>query len=193
MADDKSYIIDTNVLRYYSSRNHQLVQPFWEKVKGNSEYGLYICDETRRELEVQATNDFLASELGRINNELFPYLIGEVKYTGDIEQEHTLRLIAAHVKYKYHLLVPTGQGAHDSLRPMEYPEVSDARIILTAISHACGIVTSNVKEFAVLALFGYEVWDPVSDRKVEVPPHIVEEIENDSFVKNLLVRLPIVG
>ncbi|WAH37733.1 PIN domain-containing protein [Alicyclobacillus dauci] len=105
---DKSYIIDTNVFRYYVNEHYHQVQPFWSTVRRNPDYSLYMCDEVVRELEVQAVNPALFKQFQRIQQELCP-LMGEVlKYEGNIEQEHTLRMIAARLRYKHNVTMAGG-------------------------------------------------------------------------------------
>ncbi|HEU4963582.1 MAG TPA: hypothetical protein VFV52_06950 [Bacilli bacterium] len=181
-------LLDTNVLRYRAGASAQCdVSACWDFVSDpHNGYDVYVSDETLRELKVQRYV-LRPDEAHLLFEQVVPHL-DTLSFAGDLEREHLVRELASYVKRTYRLQVPA--SAHQTAgKEMQYPSVSDARILLTALDAGATLVTKNVKDFLVYLLFGYVIWDPVDNYSIVLTQDLWDELQEDEGVQDLVERI----
>lgn len=155
-GDKVIYVLDTNTFRYETNPGAQAVHKaatnqFWLKVKDellNQKVNLYTPNEVLRELEVQffGLRDTEKEDIG----ELLKTQIVIPDNVYNIELEHHIRVMSAYVRSKYNIVI--GTDFEMLPKKVNYPAVSDARILLAAYSRGGILVTSNIKDFILYPL-----------------------------------------
>ncbi|MCU7667738.1 DUF4411 family protein [Bacillus thuringiensis] len=187
MAELKKYLVDTVAVRYRVNKDYKKpVRRFWTKALeevGNGEAVLLIPEEVFHELEIQSFG-FSAhnnkKELDNIANVLEQCNV--VPNITSTEIEHQLRKMAAYVRGNYKEDIDAGKG-------IEYPGVSDSRILCTAWRNDCVVVTANIKDFMLLPLLdapGEEIlYDIVSSKYITVTEEAHQKIHSDETFKTM--------
>lgn len=142
-------MLDTNVFRYKidtTSQHKREARHFWSKALQELQdqiAEIFTPAEVIRELDVQSYT-MKPSEKTKIG--VLKQCLVVKPDTTSIQAEHLIRKMSAYVRknYKPHLDVIS--------RGVEYPAVSDSRILLSAWQHKCIMVTSNIKEFMLYPL-----------------------------------------
>lgn len=191
MAALKKYLVDTVAVRYRVNKDYKKpVRRFWKKALeevGNGEAVLLIPEEVFRELEIQSFG-FSAHnnkrELDNIANVL--ETCNKIPTIASIEIEHQLRKMAAYVRGNYKEDIDVGKG-------IEYPGVSDSRILCTAWRNDCVVVTANIRDFMLLPLLdapGEEIlYDVVSGQYITVTEEAHQKIHSDETFKSMFLEL----
>lgn len=155
-GDKIIYVLDTNTFRYETDPGahaayKEATNQFWLKVKDellNQSANLYTPNEVLRELEVQFFG-LRATEKEDIRGLLRNQIVIPDNVF-NIELEHHIRKMSAYVRSKFNILI----GADFEMLPkkVNYPAVSDARILLSAYIRGGILVTSNIKDFILYPL-----------------------------------------
>ncbi|PLR79569.1 DUF4411 domain-containing protein [Bacillus canaveralius] len=148
----KRYMLDTNVFRYKidtSSQHKMEAKHFWRMALQelmDNEAEIFTPAEVFRELDVQSYT-MKPEELTRIEA-LKKNLVVKPDSTS-ISAEDLIRRISAYIRSKYKPYLDVIN------RGVDYPSVSDSRILLSAWEHNCVMVTANIREF-MLYLFYFQ-------------------------------------
>ncbi|GEN35943.1 DUF4411 family protein [Aneurinibacillus danicus] len=191
LGEKRAFIIDTNVIYniVHSSSNHE-IQAFlntyndWQN--GAYDGVMYFAQEVQNELEVQLLST-------KINKKLRPRFRMEMSKFRTLQcsstkkREHAVRQLAAYVAYTYKIPITGKYEDKNRETMMQYPSVSDARIILTAIDYEYDIVTSNIKDFLVLSCINplLHIIRPKDNYPIVFSQQFYEELESDEFVEHL--------
>ncbi|PFL57725.1 hypothetical protein COJ27_29440 [Bacillus cereus] len=182
LQDFSSLLLDTNVFRYQTtpgSPHKDVANRFWETVTEKLEQKkieLCTADEVVRELGVQSFSSN-PKEVKEIRETLLPKT--EVNdYLYDAEAENLVRQASALLSANYKLQLPSGKFM------VKYPDVGDARILLTAYESDSIIVTSNVKDFMLYPLLypqnGKVLYDLLLEKYVQIDPILYMNIQNNA-------------
>lgn len=187
---DKQYMLDTNVFRYKTDNSSQYLRQaklFWKmilKELRDGEAEIYTSAEVIRELEVQAYTMF---EKQKKKLEVLKNHLTVVSDDTSIEAEHLIRKMSAYIRSKYKDdLNVIGRG-------VEYPAVSDSRILLSAWQNECILVTANIKEFMLYPLLfdDYEckLYDLITGSYIEIAGIVHEMINEDAVFMTMKYEL----
>lgn len=181
-------LLDTNILRYYGNRKkdaaqYHLIKAFWDDVQAfPNNYKLCIAEETFEEIVVQLpVIERNAPKVAAELNLLISYL-EIIRTPYDVTLEHKMRQVAAYVKTKYSVKMPNG-------KEMEYPSVSDARILLTAYYDDLRLVTKNIRDFMLFACIDGVLWDPETNTEVIIDEETYLKLKEDSILNDFVEQL----
>ncbi|WP_373894516.1 DUF4411 domain-containing protein [Virgibacillus natechei] len=188
---EKRYMLDTNVFRYIidsSSQHKREAKQFWKKILNevvNREAEIFTTAEVIRELNVQSYA-FLDKEKARLKSLKINLTVKPD--SSSINAEHLIRMMTAYVRSKYR---PDLDVIN---RGVEYPSVSDSRIILSGWQHKCTMVTSNIKEFMLYPLlFKAEesptLYNLLTQQYIEIDSNMHDVINNDSEFMKMKIKL----
>jgi Domain of unknown function (DUF4411) len=190
----KQYTIDTNVFRYKANpkaepEHKKAAKTFWKQVLQEIQNGqavLYVPKEVVRELEIQSftlgtKENTHISDLLEICEEPLPDI-------ANTEIEHKIRELAAYSRATF-----GGQTLFG--RKMEYPGVSDARVMYSAYEKDTILVTSNIKDFLLYPLLFEQgddqdrLYDLLDNSFINLNPGMHQNVHSNATFKGLLQDL----
>ncbi|MCR2822368.1 DUF4411 family protein [Lederbergia panacisoli] len=186
LISDQRYMLDTNVFRYKvdSHSNHRTkAKRLWRKILSELENGeaeIFVPLEVIRELEIQAY--FMnKNEKDRLDQLMDCLVI--LPESENVFAEHLIRKLSAYIRKNYK------QNVNLLNRGVEYPSISDARILINAWQNDCTLVTSNIKDYMLFPLlFEFEnqkLYDLITEDFVFIDHISHEIITNDEEFRTL--------
>ncbi|AJH63793.1 hypothetical protein bcere0016_43280 [Bacillus cereus 95/8201] len=145
-----SYLIDTNIIRYYVENKYD-IETFFEQCERNND-SIYISSIVLGEIKAQRFELNKEQNISRrdLCDGFFPVSIEKTD------------IMALHLRGFVRWL----QQHHKAIRhPVNIviPALSDAMIAIHAIKSGLTLVTHNVKDFSVVRFFGITIYDPVTN------------------------------
>ncbi|MED4183583.1 hypothetical protein [Priestia megaterium] len=184
-----NFLLDTNVILYRGgSANGYNVDDFWNNTLPLEENDICVPREVEHELQVQY---FQLEAQGKhdlvflIRDRIIPSL-DILDIPESTEAEQVVKLASSYLCTKYNIMKPvTSKNANPGRWWNEYPGISDARILLTALYFDYDLVTFNIKDFMLLLVMGKDVWNPIDNCKYPpIDSSIQAQINNDSRYLN---------
>lgn len=190
---EKRYMLDTNIFRYKidsSSHYRNEAKKFWTMILSEMEIGeseIFVPHEVLRELEIQS---YLMMDKEKRRLDAVRGFLTILPEINNRQAEHMIRKISAYIRSNYKKELDVIK------RGVEYPSVSDSRILLNAWQYDCILVTANIKDFMLFPLLfdsdALKLYDPITENYVVLDPIVHETITNDeqfNVMKQELVQL----
>ncbi|MGN7233797.1 PIN domain-containing protein [Priestia megaterium] len=181
MAD---FLLDTNVLLYRSGiAPHYDVSDFWDKELSKQDNDVFIPKEVIYELEAQYYQleaQGKSDIVFKIKHQMIPSM-ETLSIPNSLEIEQIVKKASSYLCANYHIIKPaTSKQLNPTRWWNEYPAVSDARILLSALYFECTLATFNIKDFMLLLVLGETVYNPIDNCPYPpIDPNVLSQIYQD--------------
>ncbi|PGM69896.1 hypothetical protein CN952_21780 [Bacillus cereus] len=180
------YLIDTDLIKHAANSKYEKkkkLRQFWEWIREEVKMDrgtIFTSDEIIHQIKVEEFK-FIPKQDQEIKEILQE--LTSLAYFPSISTEHIVRMAASYLKNKYSFDFELA-----GLK-IEYPDVSQTRVILTALEKDIGtIVTNKTDKFLVfLFLGGFDdiyLLNPLTDEQVTIPVTLYEKICNDDVFRS---------